>query len=373
VIKRNCFIAQAHGYSSAREAALDPDAIPTAVYDNLIATVRQQLPRFHRFVRLRQRILGVERLYLADLSVPLTSAPPPPVTYDEARELVLAALSPLGPEYVGTLRRGLFDEGWVDVYETPHKRSGAYSWGAFGTKPFVLLNWQDTLSNVYTLAYEVGHSMHTFYTFQSQPYITSNYTTFVAEVASTCNEALLSAYLLRTLTNPEQRRAVLSQQLLVITGTLFWQTLFAEFEHAIHARAEQGAGLTAADFSSIYAQLFAEYFGPDVVVDETASLVWAQVPHFYFNFYVYKYATGIAAALALASQILTEGQPAVDRYLAFLRSGASQQSLALLQQAGVDMTTPQPIEQTLAVFDSLVDQLEAIVESIRTIEPALED
>ncbi|MBC8160878.1 MAG: hypothetical protein H7Z42_06630 [Roseiflexaceae bacterium] len=283
------------------------------------------------------------------------------MSYDEAREIVLAALVPLGQEYTDVLRCGLYEERWADVYETANKRSGAYSWGAYGARPVMLLNWQNQFSDLFVLAHEIGHAMHTYFACQQQPYVYGTYTIFVAEVASTCNEALLFAYLLRVTTDPEQKRYLLGKQLGSITGMLLIQTMFAEFEREVHDRTENGEALAADQLSELAVRIHRQYTGPDVIIDETAQMFWASLPHFYMNFYVYKYATGISAGMALAHQILTEGQPAVERYLTFLRSGGSQDSIVLLQQAGVDMTTSKPVEQALQVYANLVDQLEALV------------
>lgn len=349
-IRANIFNARTRGYNSALEAALDPDAIPAAVYHTLIDTVHQQLPVLHRYLQLRKQLLGLESMYFYDLQVPLAAPPQATLTYDDAVTIVLAALAPLGQEYIDILRRGLSEERWVDVYETANKRSGAYSWSAYGTRPAILLNWQDRFSDLFILAHEIGHAMHSYFTYRRQPYTYGAYTIFVAEVASTCNEALLFAHLLRTTSDPEQRRYLLSQQLNNINTTLFVQTMFAEFEREIHQRVEQGEALAAEQLTEIAAAINARYSGPDLVADTTTGIFWAQLPHFYLNFYVYKYATGISAGLALAQQILAEGQPAVERYLNFLSSGGSQSSVALLQQAGVDMTTPQPVEQAIQLF-----------------------
>ncbi len=360
-IRANIFNARARGYPSALAAALDPDDISASVYHTLIDTVHHHLPLVHRYLDLRKRMLGLADLHFYDLLVPLSSAPMPDISYDQARTIILEALAPLGPEYAAALRRGLYDDHWIDVYETPHKRSGAYSWSAYDTQPFVLLNWQNTLSDLTTLAHELGHAMHTHFTSQTQPYITSKYTIFVAEVASTCNEALLFAHLLRTTKEPDQQRGLLSMRLNNIAGTLIEQTMFAEYEREIHTRVEHGDALAAMHFTELASQLRAQYGGADFVVDESESLYWAALPHFYLNFYVYKYATGISAGLALARQILEEGTPAVARYMQFLRSGGSQSSITLLKQAGVDLTTPQPVEQAMHAFGDLLDQLERLV------------
>jgi oligoendopeptidase F len=360
-IRANIFNARAHGYDSALEAALDPDAIPTSVYHTLIATTHEHLPIMARYLHLRKQVLGLDTMHFYDLAAPLAVPPQATLSYDDARKIVLAALAPLGEAYIQALRRGLYEECWADVYETANKRSGAYSWSAYGTQPVMLLNWQNLFSDLFVLAHEIGHAMHSYFTYQNQPYMYGNYTIFVAEVASTCNEALLFAHLLRTTTDAEQKRYLVSKQLDNISGTLFTQVMFAEFEREVHDRIEHGEALAAERFTEMGARIEAAYNGPDVVADDTTGLFWALLPHYYMNFYVYKYATGISAGLALAHQILTEGQPAVERYLHFLRSGGSQSSINLLQQAGVDMTTPQPVEQALQVFAGLVEQLEALV------------
>ena len=359
-LRANIFQARARGYPSALEAALDTDAIPPMVYHSLIDAVHQYLPSVHHYLELRKRLLGLDTLHFYDFLVPLSQVPPPSISYDDARELVLAALAPLGPEYTAALRRGLYEERWVDVHETPHKRSGAYSWSAYGTQPFILLNWQNTLSDVLVLAHEAGHAMHSYLANQAQPYCTSTYTIFVAEVASTCNEALLFAHLLRTITDPDQLRGLLSLQINSIAATLIEQTMFAEFEREVYRRVEQGEALGAAHFAELAGQLRAQYGGPAVTVDAADSSFWGAVPHFYWNFYVYKYATGISAGLALAQRILEEGEPAVARYMHFLRSGGSQQSIQLLKDAGVDLTTTAPVEQAMQVFSALVERLEAL-------------
>jgi oligoendopeptidase F len=361
MVRANIFQARARGYASALEAALFPDAIPPAVYHTLIDTVNNHLDVRRRYLDVRKRVLGVDTLYEYDRQVPLAPPAEAKLDYDAACEIVLEALAPLGQEYTDVLRRGLYEAGWVDVYETANKRSGAYSWGAYGTAPVMLLNWQSLFSDLFILAHEIGHSMHTYFTNQHQPYTYGSYTIFLAEVASTCNEALLFTHLLRT-ASPQQRRALLDQQLRNIDGTLFVQTMFAAFEREMHERIERGEALAPEQFTEIGQRIAGQFLGPDGLVDPTAGGYWMAVPHFYYNFYVYKYATGISAGLALAHQILTEGQPAVDRYLTFLSSGNSRDSITLLQQAGVDMTTARPVEQAIQVFTSLLDEFEALVD-----------
>jgi oligoendopeptidase F len=282
------------------------------------------------------------------------------VSYEEAREIVQAALAPLGEDYGEILKRA-FKQRWIDVYETPGKRSGAYSGGGYATHPFILLNFQNKRDSMYTLAHELGHSMHSYYTHSHQPFQYGDYTIFVAEVASTLNEGLLTEYLLRTSTDPAVRLAILNHSLEDLRGTLFRQTMFAEFEQQIHNQAEQGEPMTADMLSAMYHALNEKYYGAEAVVDELIDIEWARVPHFYYNFYVYQYATGISAALALVQQIMQEGKPAVERYLQFLSSGSSDYSIELLKKAGVDMTSPEPVRQALKVFDTHLAEMEKLL------------
>ncbi|GAC1637442.1 MAG: oligoendopeptidase F [Herpetosiphon sp.] len=360
-VLRDVFDARVRGYTSAVEAALDPDSIPLSVYTNLIDAVNRRLDLLHRYTRIRKRVLGLDDLHLYDMYVPLTPGKPREVSYDEARQFVLAGLSPLGEQYTAGLQRGMYHDRWIDVPENEGKRGGAYSFGAYSTQPFILLNWQNNINNVYTLAHELGHSMHSYFTRRTQPYIYGSYTIFVAEVASTCNEALLSAHLLKTTADPDLKLQVLNQQIEEFRATLFRQTMFAEFELEIHRRAEAGEALTTDLLSNIYRDLVVRYHGPAVTIDDHIALEWSRIPHFYNAFYVYKYATGISAATALSRQILGEGQPAVDRYLRLLQSGSSTTSIDLLRRAGVDMTTAEPVDQALQVFSDLLDQFENVV------------
>ena len=351
--------ARVHKYASSLEAALKPNNIPLAVYHNLIATIDANLPRLHRYMRVRKKIMGLDELRVYDLYAPLVPDADVLVPYAEAKDTVLAGFTPLGGEY-GDIVRQSFGSRWIDVYENVGKRSGAYSGGAYTTAPYILLNWQDRLDDVFTLAHELGHSLHSFFTRRTQPYIYGNYTTFVAEVASTLNEALLTDYLLKTRDDVALRKHLIVQQLEDIRTTIIRQTMFATFELDIHKRAEAGEALTTDALSKSYFDLVARYHGPDVILDEEIALEWARIPHFYFNFYVFQYATGLSAALALSKQILAEGQPAVDRYLKFLSSGGSRSSIDLLRDAGVDMATPQPVQMAMDTFDQLLDELEAL-------------
>ncbi len=358
-LRSDIFYARARNYPSALEAALGPNNIPTAVYYNLIQTVNRNLPSLHRYMALRKRLLGVEELHHYDLYVPMVPEVKLQIPYEEAVQRVLAALSPLGEDYLDALRSGISSR-WIDVYENEGKTSGAYSDGSYTTPPFVLMNYQGTLTDVFTLAHELGHSMHSYFTRTTQPYVYGNYTIFLAEVASTLNEALLTDHLLKQTTDPRLRAFLVNQQIERFRTTLFRQTMFAEFELELHTRAEAGEALTPDLLSSLYRDLNATYYGPEVVPDEEIAIEWARIPHFYWAFYVYQYATGISAATALAHQILTEGDPAVQRYLRFLRSGSSNYSIELLREAGVDMTSPEPVQQALDSFDALIDQMEEL-------------
>jgi oligoendopeptidase F len=359
-VKGDVFYARARNYASAREMALHGDNIPLSVYDNLIAAVHDGLPLLHRYLELRQRVLKLDELHIYDLQVPLVQETSDLFPYDEATQTVLTSIAPLGADYGAAAARG-FQSRWVDVYETPNKRSGAYSWGAYDTNPFILLNYQDTLRDVFTLAHELGHAMHSYYTRRTQPYVYGGYTTFVAEVASTLNEALLTEYLLKHSADPMVRLSVVNNNLDNFRGTLFRQTQLAEFEKLTHDAAEAGEALTADRLSEMYYDLNAQYYGPGVVSDALIAVEWARIPHFYRSFYVFQYATGISAATTLAQQILSEGAPAVERYLRFLSRGSSAYSIQLLQDAGVDMTAPQPVATALEVFGTYVDEMERLL------------
>lgn len=358
-IKRDVFFARARRHGSALEAALSEPNIPLAVYHRLIETVQRNLPRLHRYFSLRRRILGLDELRMYDLATPLVPAVDVKIPFPEAAETVAAALAPLGDEYVGVLREGLGNR-WIDVYENEGKTSGAYSWGAYGTRPFILLNYQDNLDGMYALAHELGHSLHSHFTWTHQPPVYGHYTMFVAEVASTLNEALLTHHLLQRTDDPRLRMRLVNQQLDAFRTTLFRQTMFAEFELQIHERVERGEALTAESLSELYAALNARYHGPDVVADREIELEWARIPHFYRAFYVFQYATGMCAAIALARQILAEGEPAAARYRRFLKSGSSAYSIDLLRAAGVDMESPEPVLQALDLFEERLDELERL-------------
>lgn len=359
-VKKDNFYAKVRNYRSARHSALDTNNIPETVYDNLVEAVNEKLPLLHRYTELRKKVLGLDDLHMYDLYVPLVEGVDMKITYDEAQDYVLKSLAPLGEEYTNILKEG-FESRWIDVVENKGKRSGAYSSGSYGTNPFILLNWQDKVNDVYTLTHELGHSLHSYYTRKNQPYRYGNYSIFVAEVASTCNEALLSEYLLKSLYDEKQRLYILNHFLEGFRGTVFRQTMFAEFEHDIHVRSQNGEPLTADSFTEIYYDLNKKYFGKHVNVDEQIGLEWARIPHFYYNYYVYQYATGYSAATSLASQILSEKDVAVERYINYLKAGSSDFPIEVLKKAGVDMTSKQPILEALDVFEEKLNEFEKLI------------
>ena len=359
-VKGNIFYTRQRGYASSRERALAQYNIPVSVYDNLVETVGEHIYLLNRYMKLRKRLLQLDELHMYDLYVPIVKETADDIGYEDAREIILAALAPLGKNYGEVLRRA-FKERWIDVYETPGKRGGAYSGGGYATRPFILLNYQNKRDSMYTLAHELGHSMHSYFTRSHQPFQYGDYTIFVAEVASTLNEGLLTEYLLRTNADPAVRLAILNHSLEDLRGTLFRQTMFAEFEQLVHGQAEQGEPLTADRLSAMYHELNERYYGAEAVLDELIDIEWARVPHFYYNFYVYQYATGISASSALVQQILREGKPAVERYLKFLSSGSSEYSIELLKKAGVDMTSPEPVRQALQLFDRHLAEMEELI------------
>lgn len=359
-VKKDNFYAKVRHYDSARHAALSNNNIPESVYDNLISAVHNNLHLLQRYVKLRKKLLGVDELHMYDLYTPLVKDVKMEIPYQEAKEYVLNGLKPLGEEYIQVLKEG-FENRWVDVHENRGKRSGAYSSGAYGTNPYILLNWQDNINNLFTLAHEFGHSVHSYYTRKNQPYPYGDYSIFVAEVASTTNEALLNDYLLKTIDDEKKKIYLLNHYLEGFRGTVFRQTMFAEFEHLIHKMAQNGEALTAESFTTLYYDLNKKYFGDDLVIDEEIGLEWSRIPHFYYNYYVYQYATGFSAAAALSKQILDEGQPAVERYLEFLKAGSSDYPIEVLKKAGVDMTSPEPIEEACKVFEEKLNEMEALL------------
>lgn len=360
-VKQQMFYASVRNYPSALAAAVDANNVDSKVYDNLIDTVGKNLDKMHRYVRLRKKCLGVDELHMYDVYTPIVPDAAKKISYEEAKETVLKALAPLGEEYVAKVKEG-FESRWIDVYENEGKRSGAYSAGAYGAHPYVLLNYNNTLDNMFTIAHEMGHAMHSYYSNEAQPYIYSQYKIFVAEVASTCNEVLLMEYLLARTTDQKERAYLLNHYLDSFKGTVFRQTMFAEFEMKTNQMAESGESLTAENLSQLYYKLNEKYYGPDMVSDPQIAYEWARIPHFYYNFYVYQYATGFSAAVALAHAILNEGAPAVERYRKFLSGGCSMAPVELLRAAGVDMEQPAAVQEALDVFSGILDEMEALME-----------
>ncbi|MCD4713788.1 MAG: oligoendopeptidase F [Clostridiales bacterium] len=359
-VKKNIFYSKMRKHSSSRAAALFENNIPVSVPDQLIEAVNANLETFYKYMKLRKRVLGLEELHLYDVYTPIVGNVEFPVEYDEAREIVIEAVGPLGKKYQDTVKSA-FEDRWIDVFETEGKRSGAYSWGTYDSKPYVLLNHKNNVDSMFTLAHELGHSVHSYLTRENQPYVYGNYSIFVAEVASTTNEALLNDHLLNTIEDEGKRKYILNHYLEQFRGTIFRQTMFAEFERDIHSHVEAGGALTAEFMCDHYLELNKKYFGPDVIIDDAIKYEWARIPHMYYNFYVYQYATGFSAAIALANQILTEGEPAVERYLEFLSSGCSDYPIDILRKAGADMETKAPVANALSVFKKVVDELDALL------------
>mgnify|MGYP000636901990 FL=1 len=358
-MKRDVKLAQARNYDTARQAALDDGNIPTEVYDTLVDTVDDNLDKVQRHADLKRQALGVDELEMWDLYMPIVDSESPDIGYEEAREHVVEAVAPLGEDYQQRVADGL-DSNWVDVYENRGKRSGAYSGGTYDTQPFILMNYQDDISSMFTLAHELGHSLHSQYTSEEQPYVYSNYEIFVAEVASTVNEALLVNHLLDTVEDDHFRRHILNEYLERFRSTLYRQTLFADVEQRLHELTREGEALTPDRIDEVYGDRKRAYYA-NANVDEHVEREWMRIPHFYYNFYVFQYATGISAAVALVEDILDEGQPAADRYLDFLQRGSSEYPLELLRDAGVDMSTSEPIERALGVYDDYLGEAEDLV------------
>ena len=356
-VKNLQFFSSSRKYASSLEAALAENEIPVEVYNNLIDAVHQNFPAFYKYVDLRKRVMGLDELHFWDVYTPLVDDVDMKFTYEEACDLIVKALAPMGEEYVGLVKKGL-ESRWVDVYETPGKRSGAYSAGGKGMNPVMLLNFQGGLDDVYTLIHEMGHSLHTYFSSHNQEITYSDYSIFVAEVASTCNEALLSHYLLKHETDPARHAYILNHFLEGFRGTIYRQCMFAEFERDISQMNADGVALNAEVLSERYGKLCAEYFGPGIELDEEIKLEWSRIPHFYYNFYVYQYCIGFSAAIALSQRILSEGEPAVKDYIGYLSGGCSKTPIELLRGAGVDMATPDPVNAALKYFGELVDQLE---------------
>lgn len=360
LVKGDIFSAKVRKYNSAIESYLFGGNIPISVYENLIEAVHEGLPLMHRYVKLRKMDLGVDELHMYDVYTPIVSDYKMEIPYEQAKEIVKKGVSLLGEDYIALLDKG-FNEGWIDVYENEGKRSGAYSWGPNGTHPYVLLNYQDSLDSVFTLAHEMGHALHSYKSDTTQPYVYAAYRIFVAEVASTCNEALLNFYLIENAKDKQEKAYLINHFLEDFRATVFRQTMFAEFEKTAHEMAEGGRPLTAKALNEMYYELNKQYFGPDMVVDRDIESEWSRIPHFYTPFYVYQYATGFSAAIAIASMIRSEGTPAVERYMKFLSSGGSDYPIELLKIAGVDMSKPDAVKMGLKVFEELLDQMEELL------------
>ena len=359
-VKQLQFFSEARKYDSSMEASLDVTNVPTSVYLNLIEAVHQNMDKMHRYVRLRKKLLGVDELHFYDVYAPLVDGVDRKIPFAEAKQTVYDALAPMGESYRKILKEG-FDNRWIDVYQNEGKRSGAYSAGA-RVHPYVLLNYTGTLDSQFTLAHEMGHAIHSYLSNRTQNPIDADYVIFVAEVASTCNEALLMEYLLGKTTDKKERAYLINHFLEQFKSTLYRQTMFAEFELNIGRMAKEGKTLTADVLCAEYRRLNEMYFGPDMVIDEEIALEWARIPHFYYNYYVFQYATGYSAAIALSRRILREGEPAVRDYVGFLSGGCSKSPIDLLKGAGVDMTSPEPVNQALSLFGDLLDEMERLMQ-----------
>ncbi|AYD22864.1 TPA: oligoendopeptidase F [Clostridioides difficile] len=356
-IKSEIFYAKTRKYNSAIEASLFSDDVSLDVYNNLISAIDKSIPNLNKYVELKKKFLGLNEIHMYDLYVPLTDKFDMDIPYDKAQDIILEALKPLGEEYLKVIKSA-FDEGWIDVYDNEGKKGGAYSWGSYDSHPYILMSYKNDLNSLFTLIHELGHSVHSHYSRTSQPFLYSDYKIFVAEVASTLNELLLINYLLENSKSKDETIYLLNYYLEQFRTTVHRQTMFAEFEKIVHQRVESGEPLTADEFTNIYYKLNEKYYGKSAIVDKQIGIEWARIPHFYSNFYVYKYATGFSAASALSQQILSEGSTAVDRYINFLKSGGSEYPLEQLKSAGVDMTKKESIEEALNVFAELVNKLE---------------
>ena len=360
-VKKHNVSARIRKYDSARHAALSNNQIPEKVYDQLLDTVHTNLPLMHKYVSLRKKVLGVDELHMWDIYTPLVKEAKFELEYDEAAKMMVEALATMGEEYTSILNEAL-ENRWVDVVENKGKRSGAYSSGTYGTNPYILMNWQKNLDNLFTLVHEFGHSVHSYFTRKNQPFAYGDYSIFVAEVASTCNEELLTEYLLKTVTDENLRIYVLNHWLEGVRSTIVRQAMFAEFEYLIHEMDNRGEALTAETMTKAYYELNKRYFGEDMVVDEEIGREWARIPHFYYNYYVYQYATGKSAAIALSKQILQEGDVAVERYINnFLKAGSSDTPINILRAAGVDMESAQPIQEAFDLFEERLAELETLL------------
>lgn len=359
-LKKNIFNANIRNYSSSREASLNQNNILISVYDNLINSIHNNLDSMYKYMEIRKRALGVEELHMYDLYTPIVKDVDFKIPYKEGTELIKKGLSSLGNEYMEIVEEG-FNSRWIDVYENRGKRSGAYSGGSYESKPFILLNYHDTLDNVFTTAHEMGHSVHSYFSRKTQPFVYARYGIFVAEVASTTNECLLMDYMLKNVEDKNEKLYLLNHYLEGFRSTVFRQTMFAEFEKIINEHLEAGGSLTADYLCEEYKKINELYYGSNVVIDDEIAMEWARIPHFYYNYYVFQYATGYSAAVSLSEQILEEGKPAVDRYLDFLKSGSSDYPLNVLKKAGVDMTTGEPVNNAMILFARLVDEMDKLI------------
>jgi len=359
-LKKDVFETRARKYDSSCQASLSGKNIDVKVYDRLIETVHNHLPLLHRYVALRKKMLGLDELHMYDLYTPMVKDMDVKVPFEEGKQIVREALKPLGEEYLSLLDKG-FNDNWIDVYENKGKRSGAYSWGTYSSHPYVLLNYQDTLNNTFTLAHEMGHALHSYYSNETQAFVNSSYPIFLAEVASTVNESLLINHLLATTTEKEKRKYLINHYMESFRTTLYRQVMFAEFEKKSHELVENGEAVTSDSLNAIHLELNQKYYGNDVIVDDFIKYEWSRIPHFYTSFYVYQYATGFSSAVTLSKLILEEGDSAVDKYKTFLKSGCSRYPLDTLKAAGVDMTTNTPVEKALKVFEELLDEMESLI------------
>ena len=358
--KTDVVSARIRKYGSSLEAALSGGNIPLEVYHNLIAQVRENLPAVHKYMELRKKALGVEKLQMYDVYVPLVKLPKKKISFDQAVEMMAEGLAPLGEEYIAQVKKGI-KAGWIDVYENQGKTSGAYSFGSYDSMPYILLNYTDSLKDVFTIVHEMGHSMHSYYTRKTQPFTYGDHSIFTAEVASTVNESLLIKHLLTTEKDEEMRKYLLNYYIEEFRTTLFRQTMFAEFELNVGRMAQEGTSLTPEVLNAEYRRLNRLYFGENIVLDHEIDTEWMRIPHFYYNYYVFQYATGYAAAIALSRRILREGTPAVKDFIGFLSGGCSKSPIDLLKGAGVDMSTTKPVEEALSLFGELIGEMEELM------------
>lgn len=360
-LKKDSFYANVRKYSSSRQMYLEGNAIPESVYDSLVDTVNANLELLHRYIRVRKKVLNLEELHLYDVYVPMVDTFHKDISYEQAKEMVLEGLKPMGEEYIHLLKEG-FDNHWIDVYENEGKKSGAYSWSVYGTHPYVLLNYQPNLNSVFTIAHEMGHALHSYYSNENQTYSNAGYKIFVAEVASTCNEALLIHHLIEHADNKKEKAYLINHFLEQFRTTLFRQTMFAEFENIVHVMVDKGEPVNCEILCEKYYELNKKYFGEDIIIDKEIEMEWARIPHFYSSFYVYQYATGFSAAVALAKKILNEGASAVEDYKRFLKAGCSDYPIEILKWAGVDLGSSEPVEMAMKQFGELLSEFEQLME-----------